>query len=128
MDPVQRIAIVIEPEPLLADLIAEALRRLGYDVATAATHVGGAVLAATYGRVDFGVVAVPAPGEDRSGSYLVEARKANVSMGMVVILSDPEDIANEVPRSAVRIVKPFSFDELKRAVARATSALGDLSG
>jgi DNA-binding response OmpR family regulator len=58
MGPVQRIAIVIEPKPMLADLVAEALQRMGYEVAIAATHIGGAAEAAAYGRVDLGVVAI----------------------------------------------------------------------
>lgn len=123
MEPVRRIAIVIEPRPVLADLVAEALQRMGYEVATAATHAGGAIKAAAYGRVDLGVAAVPALGEERRDSYLLEARNANDRMCMIVMLSDPTQPTDDAPPSAETIVKPFGFDELRAAVERATNSV-----
>jgi DNA-binding response OmpR family regulator len=112
-------AIVIEPKPMLADMIGDYLRRAGYEVGIAATHVGGAGMAKAHGKVDLAAAAVPAPGEDRSGAYLEEARAANPAMRMVVMLSDPLASIAGAPVDAVQLVKPFSVEELDRAVALA---------
>lgn len=112
-------AIVIEPKPMLADMVADALRRRGYEVVTAATHVGGAQMALDHGRVDLAVAAVPAPGEDRTGAYLLEARKVNPRMRMVVMLSDPSESTVAAPADSVKLVKPFTIAEFNSAVDQA---------
>ncbi|HEY4090946.1 MAG TPA: hypothetical protein VGN46_05475 [Luteibacter sp.] len=114
-------AVVIEPKPLVADMVADTLRRMGYEVAVSATHAGGAHHAKTHGMVSLGVVAVPAPGEDLGGAYLLEARHANDKMGMLVLLSDPSEGSDEALPGAQKLVKPFGMDELKAAVILATS-------
>lgn len=111
-----RFAVVIEPDSDLADTVADVLRRRGYEVATAATHVGGADKAKQHGWVDAAVAAVPAPGEDHDGAYLEEAREVNPGMCMVVMLSDPLASTAGAPQDAVQLVKPFSAAELERAV------------
>lgn len=114
-------AIVIEPKSMLADMVADALRRRGYEVVTATTHVGGAEKALAHGKVDLAIAAVPAPGEDRTGAYLLEARKANSRMRLVVMLSDPLESTDGAPPDCVKLVKPFSVAELEAAVDEANS-------
>ena len=116
-------AIVIEPKPMLADMVADTLRRRGYEVATATTHVGGAEKASARGKVDLALAAVPAPGEDRTGAYLLEARKLNSHLVMVIMLSDPLESTAGAPPDCVKLVKPFSIAELEAAVDRARGAL-----
>lgn len=112
-----RCAIVVEPDPLLADTVADVLRRRGYTVDTAATHVGGAEKAREHERVDTAVAAVPAPGEDLDGAYLDEARKVNPNLCMVVMLSDPDASVAGAPAAAVQLLKPFSVSDLEWAVS-----------
>jgi DNA-binding response OmpR family regulator len=118
-EPSQEFAIVIEPKPMLADMISDYLSRAGYAVAVSATHAGGAAQAKAHGKVDFAVAAVPAPGESHTGAYLEEARKINPLMRMVVMLSDPLASVAGAPLDAVQLIKPFSAEELDRAVALA---------
>jgi DNA-binding response OmpR family regulator len=118
-EPYREFAIVIEPKPMLADMIGDYLSRAGYDVAVTATHVGGAGIAKAHGKVDLAVAAVPAPGEDSHGAYLEEARATNPAMRMVVMLSDPLASIAGAPLDAVQLIKPFSVEELDRAVALA---------
>lgn len=112
-------AVVIEPRPTVADTVADCLRRDGYEVMVTSTHVGAAASVITHERVDFLVAAVPAPGEDRSGAYLAEARAKNPGMGIVIMLSDPEEPTEDAPLTAIRLVKPFDRAELERAIKQA---------
>lgn len=113
------IAVIIEPRATLADTIAEALGRRGYDVVVVTTHVGGATAALKCHQVDFLVAAVPAPGEDRSGAYLAQARAQNPRMKTVIMLSDPHEDIRGAPRHAVQLVKPFTLGELNLALDQA---------
>lgn len=113
------IAIIIEPRATLADTIADALRKRGFDVMVAATHSGGAQAALDQAVVDFLIAAVPAPGEDRSGAYLADARTLNPDLKTVVMLSDPDEDGHEAPLGAIRLVKPFERAELEEAIAQA---------
>lgn len=115
------IAVVIEPRPMLADTVADALRTRGYEVLVASTHSGGAKTVLADAQVDFLVAAIPAPGEDRSGAYLADVRAQNPAMKTVVMLSDPEEDASEAPIGAIKLVKPFTVDELNEALDQATN-------
>lgn len=103
---------------MLAETVADVLRKHGYDVAVAATHEGGAA-AALGQRVMMAVAAVPASGESREGAYLSKAREHNPGMCVVVMLSDPMASAAGAPMQAVQLVKPFSVVELERSIALA---------
>lgn len=116
---VRPIAVIVEPRATLADTIAEALGRRGYDVVVAMTHAGGATAALKCHQVDFLVAAIPAPGEDRSGAYLAQARAQNPGMKTVIMLSDPDEDIRDAPRDAVQLVKPFTLGELNLALDQA---------
>lgn len=110
------LAVVIEPRATVADTVAECLRARGYDVLVAATHIGAASSVIERHHVDFLAAAVPAPGKDRSGAYLAEARVKNPGMAIVVMLSDPNEPTEDAPLTAIRLVKPFSRNDLIRAI------------
>lgn len=114
------IAVVIEPGATLADTVADALRRRGYDVFVAATHSSGAKAIVADARVDFLVAAIPAPGEDRSGAYLAEARVRNPHLKTVIMLSDPDEDATDAPLGAIKLVKPFTVEELEDTLDQAS--------
>lgn len=114
------IAVVIEPHAVLADTVADALRRRGHEVLVAATHTGGAKAVIAAAQVDFLVAAVPAPGEDRNGAFLRDARQHNPALRTVVMLSDPEEDAKGAPVGSIKLVKPFTLDELELAIDQAT--------
>lgn len=113
------LAVVIEPSDALAQTVAEVLRQHGFETLTASTHAGGARQVEKIPRVDFLAAAVPAPGEDHGGAYLEAARTKNDAMGVLVMLSDPNEPLDDAPRDAIRIIKPFSRDELRAGVERA---------
>ncbi|MDY1547708.1 hypothetical protein [Luteibacter sahnii] len=110
------IAIIIEPRATLADTVADALRKRGYEVFVAQTHSGATRAALDHAQVDFLVAAVPAPGEDRSGAYLQVARESNPSLRTIVMLSDPDEDASDAPIGAIKLLKPFTIDELDAAI------------
>lgn len=118
-DAPKRLAIVIEPRPALANTVADALMRRGFETLVASTHAGGAALAAQFERIDFLVAAVPAPGEDHKGAYLEEARAKNARLAVVIMLSDPGESVDDAPASAIRLVKPFDRHQLERAIDEA---------
>jgi hypothetical protein len=113
------LAVVIEPRATVADTVADCLRMRGYDVLVATTHIGAAASVIEREQVDFLAAAVPAPGEDRSGAYLADARVKNPGMAIVIMLSDPEEPTEDAPLIAIRLTKPFSRDELDRAIDQA---------
>lgn len=113
------IAVVIEPRAVLADTVADALRQRGYEVYVASTHSGGAKAVIADAQVDFLIAAVPAPGEDRSGAYLADARARNTALKTVVMLSDPLEDATDAPLGAIKLLKPFTVEELEDAIDRA---------
>ncbi|HEY4091664.1 MAG TPA: hypothetical protein VGN46_09130 [Luteibacter sp.] len=120
----QLLAVVIEPSTALAQTVAEVLGQRGFETLTASTHAGAARQVEQITCVDFLAAAVPAPGEDHAGAYLEEAQKKNAGMKVVVMLSDPDEPADDAPKGAVRIIKPFSRDELMAAVDRAMETKG----
>lgn len=117
-------AVVVEPHLPLAETVADCLRQRGYAVGIASTHVGGAMLAADRGHVEFLAAAVPAPGENSCGAYLEAARAENPDLGVVVMLSDPNEAAKGAPSQAVQIVKPFSLVEMTDVIERASARAG----
>ncbi|KAG9613507.1 hypothetical protein KCV01_g1162, partial [Aureobasidium melanogenum] len=117
--PLLPIALVIEPRSILADTVADVLRKRGFDVFVASTHSGGAKAAIAQAYVDVLVAAVPAPGEDRSGAYLAEARERNPQLKTVIMLSDPEEDATDAPLGAIKLIKPFTVEELEEALDHA---------
>jgi DNA-binding response OmpR family regulator len=117
--PLPPIAVVIEPHATLADTVADALRKRGYEVYVASTHSGGAKAVLANAQVDFLIAAVPAPGEDRSGAYLADARARNTALKTVVMLSDPLEDATDAPLGAIKLLKPFTVEALEEAINQA---------
>jgi DNA-binding NtrC family response regulator len=120
----QPTAVVIEPRSSLADTAAEVLRHRGYETLTASTHASAAGLVEHLAHVDFLAASVPAPGEDRTGAYLEKAREKNPSMAIVIMLSDPDERAEDAPLDAVRLTKPFGLEALESAIDRARATVG----
>jgi hypothetical protein len=69
------------------------------------------------------VASVPAAGESPDGAYLAEARAGNPAIGVLVVISDDDKGAPNVPRHAVKIRKPFSALELAAAIDKATASV-----
>jgi CheY-like chemotaxis protein len=125
MEPLLKpLAVVIEPSVSLADTLLESLEQRGYEVLAAGTHSGAAQHVIERDRVDVLIAAVPAPGEDRSGAYLADALLKNPGMAVVVMLSDPTEVAEDAPESAVRLLKPFDRSQLDEALDRAAVFAG----
>jgi CheY-like chemotaxis protein len=120
--PHQLLAVVIEPSLPLAQAVADVLRQRGYETLTASTHAGAARQVEQLARVDVLVAAVPAPGEEHAGAYIEEARGKNRSMSIVIMLSDPNEPLDDAPADALRLIKPFSRQELTDAIDRATGS------
>ncbi|QWT20768.1 hypothetical protein KPL74_01870 [Bacillus sp. NP157] len=118
------LAVVIEPRSSLAGTIAEVLRHRGYETVTASTHASAAGLVEHLAHVDFLAAAVPAPGEDRTGAYLEKAREKNPGMAIVIMLSDPDERAEDAPPDVVRIIKPFGLEVLESAIDLARGKAG----
>jgi len=114
------LAVIIEPRSPLAGTLAEVLHARGFEVVVASTHAGAAGLVVAQDKVDFLIAAIPAPGEDRSGAFLEEARKKNPALGVVIMLSDPHESTEGAPATAVRLIKPFDTHQLAHAIDEAT--------
>ncbi|HVI56258.1 MAG TPA: hypothetical protein VM621_14540 [Luteibacter sp.] len=115
------LAVIIEPRSPLAGTLAEALHGRGFEVVVASTHAGAARLVASQDKVDFLIAAVPAPGEDRAGAYLEDAREKNPNLAMVIMLSDPNEPTDGAPTTAIRLIKPFDLQQLAHAIDEATN-------
>ena len=113
------LAVVVEPSACLAETIADCFSLRGFRCVVSPTHAGAAMRILQEARVDFLVAAVPAPGEDASGAYLSDARRANPGMAIVIILSDPNERADDAPSNAIRLCKPFDRATLEDALGRA---------
>jgi len=120
--PRQLLAVVIEPSLPLAQAVSDVLRQRGYETLTSPTHAGAARQVEQRERVDVLVAAVPAPGEEHKGAYLEEARGKNGSMSIVIMLSDPNESLDDAPADALRLIKPFSRQELTDAIDRGTGS------
>lgn len=120
----QRLAVIIEPDSALAQAVADVLRPHGFATLAFNTHAGAARGIERENLVDFLAAAVPAPGEDRAGAYLADARRTHPAMPVVVMLSDPCESMDGVPAHAERLIKPFSRVELDGAIERAMRPVG----
>jgi DNA-binding response OmpR family regulator len=118
MDTFQRagIAVVIEFRKDLADTVCDLLTSYGYLSIAAPTHAEAAQRAVDHHKVTLLAASVPAPDENRAGIYLAEASRKNPGMAVVLMLSDPLEAAEDAPQQSIRIVKPFSREELIVAI------------
>jgi DNA-binding response OmpR family regulator len=123
LDADPRYAVVIEAHHPLAEGVADSLRKRGYVVGIAGTHASGAAWAASRPQIDFLVASVPVSGESPGAHYLANARGNALPVGMVILLSTPDEQVGDAPRHAVKIEKPFSLLELEAAIDRALAAV-----
>src|ERR1700754_1028717 len=124
----QKVASVIEPDPLLADTLHDRLSSWGYRVARFATHRAAADAVTLIDCVDVLAATVPASDEDRPGAYLeIAASKQEQGMGVILMLSDPAADREGVPAQAVEILKPFTCEQLRDALRRAEGAVSTSS-
>lgn len=110
------IAVVIEPRKDLADAVCDFLTNYGYRAISAPTHAEAAKRAVEHHQVALLAASVPAPDESRAGIYLEEAARKNPGMAVVLMLSDPLEVAEDAPQQSIRIVKPFDQEELIVAI------------
>ena len=101
--------------------VADCQRARGYDVLVGPTHGGAAASVIARERVDFPVAAVHAPGEDRSGAHLAEARLKKPGMAILIILSDPHEPTEDAPLTAIHLIRPLVRAEMERTLAQATT-------
>lgn len=109
------VAIVIESGDLVLTL-CDFLESFGYQPISAPTHALAAERALAHHEIALLVAAVPAPDESRAGIYLEEAAKRNLSIAVVLMLSDPLEQSPGAPERAVRIVKPFGQETFIEAI------------
>jgi len=114
------LAVVIGPVTGLLSIIADSLTRRGYEVAAASTHTQAPLMVATRDLVNFLIALVPTPDEEKHGAYLQLARERNLALAIVVMLSEPDQATDDIPPTAVTLVKPFDGAELSRAIDDAT--------
>lgn len=110
------IAVVVEARKDLAEMVCDLLTSYGYLAISAPTHTEAANRAIEHQKVTLLAASVPAPDESRAGIYLEDAARQSPRMAVVLMLNDPLEEANDAPRQSVRIVKPFSREELMAAI------------
>lgn len=110
------IAVVIEPRADLANTVCDFLTNYGYQAISAPTHAEAAKRAVEHHEVTLLAASVPAPDESRAGIYLEEAARKNPGMAVVLMLSNPGEVAHDAPQQSVRIVKPFDREGLIAAI------------
>lgn len=117
MEPLRRAVFVIEPDLNLADALHDVLLSWGFQVATFATHGAAAVSAMLVDRVDLLVACIPTSDGDRNGAYLESiARRQAGGLPVVLMVTDPEIVEKSAPDRSVRLLKPFTCDELRGAM------------
>lgn len=121
------IAVVIEPRADLASTVCDFLTTYGYRAISAPTHAEAAKRAIEHHEVALLAASVPAPDESRAGIYLEEAARKNPGMTVVLMLSDPHQVANDAPAQSIRIVKPFDRETLIAAI-KSSEALAQRIG
>ncbi|WEN14284.1 hypothetical protein PY254_13695 [Rhodanobacter sp. AS-Z3] len=110
------VAIVIEARKDLADTVCDFLSTYGYRAIAAPTHAEAAKRAVDHHEVALLAASVPAPDETRAGVYLEDAARKNPGMAVVLMLSDPLEVADDAPPQSIRIVKPFDREALIVAI------------
>jgi DNA-binding response OmpR family regulator len=120
MEPLHRAVFVVEPNFNLAGALHDVLLSWGFRVATFATHGAAAVSAILVDRVDLLVACVPASDGDRNGAYLESiARRQAGGLPIVLMVTDREIVERSAPDRSVRLLKPFTCDELRGAMYEA---------
>ena len=117
-------ALIIEVQPLIAMMLEEELRELGFTSFDTATTQDGAVAAAVRRHPQLITASVRLT--DGSGNEAVAIICAQQSIPTIYVVSNPEEIETGI-RGSVVIVKPFSKDALRQAVHRATQRMDDRS-
>ncbi|KJV33825.1 response regulator transcription factor [Luteibacter yeojuensis] len=115
-----RTAIVVEPDHNLAHALEDILRSWHFDVALFTTHRAAMHHAETTPHTELLAACIPASDDDRDGAYLEAAReRQGGTLATVLMLSDPYAADGTEPAGAVPIIKPFTRDEFRAAMAQA---------
>jgi two-component system cell cycle response regulator CpdR len=109
-----RVALVVDDDPAVLDLLAEMLKDLGWEVITALNGTDALTALANDRRIDILISDVNMPGV--VGYELAEKAKRVRKDLKVILLSGRESDSHCLPM----IRKPFLQDELERVMRRTT--------
>jgi two-component system cell cycle response regulator CpdR len=109
-----RVALVVDDDPAVLDLLAEMLKDLGCEVITALNGTDALTALANDRRIDILISDVNMPGV--VGYELAEKAKRVRKDLKVILLSGRESDSHGLPM----IRKPFLQDELERVMRRTT--------
>ena len=109
------VAVIIEPQADLADIVHDIVEDIGFEVILAVTHFGAAT--AVSGRCpELLIACVPAFADDAKDAYLAACRRSASMLPTVLMLSDAVAGTNDVPQGAAKLLKPFTRGELLLAI------------
>jgi len=107
-------ALVVEDEVLVGMLVEEMLRELGYEVAALSTHLDEALRLAHGDSFDFAVLDINLNGRQ---SFPVADLLRKRGLPFVFATGYGSRILNEPYLDVPVLQKPFSLEELRRALA-----------
>jgi CheY-like chemotaxis protein len=111
--------LVVDDEPSLRTVLAEALDSAGYRVLEAADGPGGLGLLGGDCSVDLMICDLGLPGELNGRQLFDAARQSRPEMRVLFITGFPADETNTLlDPDMPRLVKPFPLDSLTRAVGQ----------
>lgn len=114
------LAIIIEPNLLLAEVLFDTLVLWRFTVLACLTHAAAADAGADSIRIDLLVACHPATDDDMEGAYLSVARTVQSGvLPLVIMVSDPQTLPEDAPVGAVQLVKPFTTGDLRHAIVSA---------
>ena len=120
---VRRTVLVVDDDEATCKLLAEWIRHLGFDVATAQSATAALTLMRTQ-PADVAFCDIVMPGKD--GLWLIDQLRHHFPETAVVIatgLSKMDPSITLSPRVAAYLVKPFDFDDVASALGSAFDAL-----
>lgn len=124
MHSLRRVAIVFEPDLILADTLHDLLCAQEFQVASFVTHSAAARSASVIEQIDLVIAGIPTSDEDHQCASLAEAAvRQNGALPTVLMLRDPSTDCPIAPAHAIRLPKPFTVGQFKRAVGRSAVSL-----
>ncbi|WP_448097725.1 hypothetical protein [Luteibacter yeojuensis] len=112
-----RLAVVIEQDYSVANVMNDVLTRAGYEVLLFVSHQEAR--ARTMMReVHLLAASVPAPGGESQGAYLCGRGDGQTKpIPTILLLHDPDVPSPGAPAGAIRVTKPFDRHDLLAAAA-----------
>ena len=112
-----KIAIIIESDYAVANVVEAVLREWKYDVVVTQTHRRAVIEAQAFPNVHLLAACVPCADDEQLGAYLAHARATQQrKMAVVLMLGDNVDDAVEAPEFSQRLYKPFGREQLIEAL------------